>query len=393
MTVHAGSRKAYAKRSTDDADEKLAHRVTSAPGADRCASRESRFAFICVICDICEPLCLCFSCGRLRGSAYGLHNRAIDPRGARVLTDVLSTVCDFIRYATSRFNAAGVFSGHGFDNALDEASFLVLTALHLPHDLPPAYASANLLPDERRRVLELIRRRADERVPSAYLVGEAWFAGLAFKVTPDVLIPRSPIAEMIEQGFEPWLGGRACDQVLDLCTGSGCIGIAIAAHFPEAAVDLVDLSPPALALAAENAKAHGVDDRVRTWLSDGFDALKGRRYDLIVTNPPYVGAEEYASLPAEYAHEPAMGLQSGADGLDLPLRILAQAPEYLSQSGLLVLEVGASQSALVELLPEVPFTWVEFERGGSGVAVIERADLVTARAAVKAALRRRGVSP
>ena len=308
------------------------------------------------------------------------------------MTDVLCTVCDFIRYCVSRCNEAGAFSGHGFDSMLDEASFLVLTALHLPHDLPPAYAVATLLPEERTRLLELIRRRADERVPSAYLVGEAWFAGLAFKVTPDVLIPRSPIAELIECGFQPWLAGRPCDQVLDLCTGSGCIGIAIAVHLPESAVDLVDLSSQALAIAAENVRAHGVEERVRTLLSDGFDALGGRRYDLIVSNPPYVGADEYAALPAEYAHEPAMGLKSGEDGLDLPLRILAQAPEYLAAHGMLVLEVGASADALVQLLPQVPFTWVDFERGGSGVAVIERADLVACRAAINACLRQRNLS-
>ncbi len=309
------------------------------------------------------------------------------------MTDVLSTVCDFIRYCVSRCNEAGAFSGHGFDSMLDEASFLVLTALHLPHDLPPAYAAATLLPEERTRILELIRRRADERVPSAYLVGEAWFAGLAFKVSTDVLIPRSPIAELIERGFEPWLAGRPLDQVLDLCCGSGCIGIAIAAHLPDTAVDLVDLSPQALSIAAENVRAHGVEERVRTIVSDGFDALGGRRYDLIVTNPPYVGADEYAALPAEYRHEPAMGLKSGEDGLDLPLRILAQAPEYLAAHGWLILEVGDSADALVQLLPKVPFLWVDFERGGSGVAVIERADLVAARKAIESCLRQRGLSP
>jgi len=309
------------------------------------------------------------------------------------LTDVLSTVCDFIRYATSRFNAAGVFSGHGFDNSLDEASFLVLSSLHLPHDLPPAYANATLLPDERALLLQRIAARADQRIPTAYLVGEAWFAGLSFKVSPDVLIPRSPIAEMIGHSFEPWLGGRACDQVLDLCCGSGCIGIAIAAQFPDVSVDLVDLSMPALSLAAENAQAHGVDDRVRTWLSDGFDALTGRLYDLIVSNPPYVGDAEYAALPAEYLHEPAMGLKSGVDGLDLPLRILAQAPDFLTAQGLLILEVGASEDALTALLPQLPFTWVEFERGGSGVAVIERSDLIVARPVLREHLHQRGWAP
>jgi ribosomal protein L3 glutamine methyltransferase len=292
------------------------------------------------------------------------------------LTDALRSVCDFIRYATSRFNAAGLSFSQGFDSALDEATYLVLTTLHLPHDLPPVYAAAMLLPDERLVLLERIRRRVDERVPVAYLTGEAWFAGLAFKVTPEVLIPRSPIAELIERGFEPWLAGQSVASALDLCCGSGCIGIAMAANLPDAHVDLVDISAPALALAAENAADHGVADRVEAICSDGFTALNGRVYDLIVSNPPYVGRAEYAALPGEFSHEPELALVSGEDGLDLPLRILAQAADHLSEHGLLVLEVGASESALVDCLPDVPFTWVEFERGGSGVAVLDRATLV-----------------
>lgn len=292
------------------------------------------------------------------------------------MTDVLASVCDFIRYATSRFNAAGLSFSQGFDSALDEASYLVLTTLHLPHDLPPVYAAATLLREERAELLARINRRVDERVPVAYLTGEAWFAGLAFKVSPDVLIPRSPIAELIERGFEPWLAGQPVARALDLCCGSGCIGIALATQMPDAVVDLVDISPPALALAAQNAADHGVADRIEVIESDGFAALDGRVYDLIVSNPPYVGRAEYAALPAEFNHEPRLALISGEDGLDLPLRILAEAAAYLSEQGLLVLEVGASDSALVECLPDVPFTWVEFERGGSGVAVLDRATLV-----------------
>jgi len=292
------------------------------------------------------------------------------------LTDVLASVCDFIRYATSRFNAAGLSFSQGFDSALDEASYLVLTTLHLPHDLPPVYAAATLLPEERAELLARINRRVDERLPVAYLTGEAWFAGLAFKVSPDVLIPRSPIAELIERGFEPWLAGQPVARALDLCCGSGCIGIALAMQMPDAVVDLVDISPPALALTAQNAADHGVADRIEVIESDGFAALDGRVYDLIVSNPPYVGRAEYAALPAEFNHEPRLALISGEDGLDLPLRILAEAAAYLSEQGLLILEVGASDSALVECLPDVPFTWVEFECGGSGVAVLDRATLV-----------------
>jgi len=306
------------------------------------------------------------------------------------LTDVLSSVCDFVRYATSRFNAAGLSFSQGFDSALDEASYLVLSTLHLPHDLPPAYAAAVLLPDERSLILQRIERRVSERVPVAYLTGEAWFAGLAFKVTPDVLIPRSPIAELIERGFEPWLAGQTVERALDLCCGSACIGIAMAAHLPDATVDLVDISLPALALAAENAADHGVSERVEIIASDGFAALAGRTYDLIVSNPPYVGQAEYAALPDEFAHEPKLALVSGEDGLDLPLRILAEAAGYLREGGLLILEVGASESALVACLPEVPFIWVEFERGGSGVTVLDRDTLLASAPQIAQARAERG---
>ncbi|MCC6591913.1 MAG: 50S ribosomal protein L3 N(5)-glutamine methyltransferase [Xanthomonadales bacterium] len=322
-----------------------------------------------------------------------MRTSAQSSTGCRALTDVLQSVCDFIRYATSRFNAAGLVYAQGFDSALDEASYLVLTTLHLPHDLPPAYASAVLLAEERALLLERIRRRVDERVPVAYLTGEAWFAGMAFKVTPDVLIPRSPIAELVERGFEPWVAGRTPGRVLDLCCGSGCIGIAIAAHLADAQVDLVDLSDAALELARSNAADHGVGDRVEILKSDGLRGLGGRRYDLIVANPPYVGESEYAALPPEFAHEPRLALVSGEDGLDLPLQILAGAAAHLEEYGLLVLEVGASEQALVECLPEVPFTWVEFERGGSGVAVLDREALLAHAADFGDALAARGLAP
>ena len=309
------------------------------------------------------------------------------------MTDVLASVCDFIRYATSQFNAAQLSFSQGFDSALDEASYLVLTTLHLPHDLPPAYANAVLLPDERAEVLARIRRRVDERVPVAYLTGEAWFGGMAFKVSPDVLIPRSPIAELIERGFEPWAGGHPIGRVLDLCCGSGCIGIAIAAQMPDTQVDLVDISEAALALTRENAADHGVAERTEAILSDGLRGLAGRRYDLIVANPPYVGVDEYAALPGEFAHEPKLALVSGEDGLDLPLRILAGAADHLEENGLLVLEVGASAPALEAALPDVTFTWVEFERGGSGVAVLDRQSLLEHAADIADALAARGLTP
>jgi ribosomal protein L3 glutamine methyltransferase len=301
------------------------------------------------------------------------------------MTTELASIIDCIRYGASRFGAAGLCFGHNVDNALDEATQLVLHALHLPHDLAPAWGQARLTVQEKAEVLALIERRVDERVPAAYLIGEAWFAGLAFKSDPRALVPRSPIAEMIEQGFSPWLDGCAVTRALDLCTGSGCIGIAMAVHQPDWQVDLVDLSDPALELARENIALHHVGDRVRALHSDLFAGLDGARYDLIVSNPPYVTEAEYSALPAEYAHEPALGLRAGADGLDLALGILAQAADHLADGGVLVVEVGESEHALVDLLPAVPFAWVEFAVGRMGVLVLQREDLLRHAADIRAA--------
>lgn len=305
----------------------------------------------------------------------------------------LTTLIDFIRWGASRFNEAKLAFGHGNDSAIDEATQLVLHALHLPPDTPPAYGAAHLSAEERAEVLELFRRRIAERRPAAYLTGEAWFAGLAFEVDERVLVPRSPIAELILAGFEPWLGGREVHRVLDLCTGSGCIGIATAVHQPHWQVDVADISEGALELARRNAKELDVEARVRVLQSDLFRGLAGDRYDLIVTNPPYVPAGEVAELPPEYQHEPALGLKSGKDGLDLPLRILAAAPEHLNEGGLLICEVGDSEAALGELLPHVPFAWVEFKVGPMGVFVIERDDLVAYHEDFMAELTKRGLAP
>ncbi len=301
----------------------------------------------------------------------------------------LTTICDFIRFATSRFNEANVVYGHGFDSALDEATYLVLTSLHLPHDMPPVYAAATLLPDEREVLQQRIHERVSRRMPTAYLVGEAWFAGLSFKVTQDVLIPRSPIAELIERGFAPWLQ-QPPERVLDLCCGSGCIGIAIAVHVPESHVDLADISLDALQVAGGNAADHGIEDRVEFIQSDGFGALGGRRYDLIVANPPYVSQAEVDALPPEYAHEPMLALVSGEDGLDLPVRLLAGAAMHLDPTGVLILEVGDSADRLAALFPEVPFRWAEFERGGGGVAILDRDELVAFAETFGAEDQRRG---
>ncbi|MGN6512232.1 MAG: 50S ribosomal protein L3 N(5)-glutamine methyltransferase [Lysobacteraceae bacterium] len=291
------------------------------------------------------------------------------------MTDELQTIIDLIRYGASRFNAAGLTFGHSYDNALDEATQLVLHALHLPHDLPPAYGQAKVTLAEKEEVLKLFLRRIEERIPAAYLTGEAWFAGLSFRTDARALVPRAPIAELIESGFEPWLGGREVFRALDLCTGSGCIAIAMAHYHPDWHVDGVDLSDDALALAAENRlRLHA--DNVRLLKSDLFSALAGEHYDLIVSNPPYVTNAETDALPREYSHEPELGLRAGDDGLDLVLRILRDAPLHLTEHGLLVCEVGEAEHALVELLPELPMAWVEFKVGQMGVFVVERHDLV-----------------
>jgi ribosomal protein L3 glutamine methyltransferase len=290
--------------------------------------------------------------------------------------DGLITIQDFVRWGASRFNAAGLFFGHGTDNALDEALHLVLHVLHLAPDLPPAYHDCRLTAGERVAVTELVERRINERRPAAYLTQRAWFAGLEFYVNEDVLVPRSPLAELIEAGFDPWIDAERVGQVLDLGTGSGCIGIATAVYLPHVEVDLVDISAAALAVAQTNIGNHGLSERVRTVESDLFSGLGGRRYDVIVSNPPYVGAEELASLPEEYRREPALGLAGGESGLDLVLRILRDAPRYLGPEGILVVEVGSSAAELTRRCPRAPFLWLEFERGGEGVFLLNRDQLV-----------------
>jgi len=291
------------------------------------------------------------------------------------MSQELQTIIDLIRYGASRFNAAGLTFGHGYDNALDEATQLTLHALHLPHDLSPVYGNARITEAEKEDVLGLFLRRIEERVPAAYLTGEAWFAGLSFKSDPRALVPRSPIAEMIEAGFQPWLGDREVRRALDLCTGSGCIAIAMAHYNPDWHVDGADLSADALALAHEN-EARLLVRNVRFVQSDLYSNLPGERYDLIVSNPPYVTNAETDALPREYAHEPELGLRAGDDGLDIVLKILRDAPLHLTEDGLLVCEVGEAERALVALLPDLPMLWVEFKVGQMGVFVAECADLI-----------------
>jgi ribosomal protein L3 glutamine methyltransferase len=300
------------------------------------------------------------------------------------MTAELATIIDFIRYGASRFGEAGLTFGHSYDNALDEATHLVLQTLHLPHDLSPAYGQARLTAAEKQAVLALFERRVVERKPVAYLTGKAWFAGLEFLSDARALVPRSPIAETILGGFSPWLDDREVTRALDLCTGSGCIGIAMASHNPDWSVDLADISEEALSLARENIAYQDVATRVRALRSDLFSGLAGERYDLIVSNPPYVTEDEFAAMPAEYGHEPKLGLTAGDDGLDIALRILVEAADHLTAQGVLIVEVGESEKALVELLPAVPFNWIEFNVGAMGVFVLDRDDLVEHAEAIRA---------
>ena len=292
--------------------------------------------------------------------------------------DNLQTLRDFFRWAASEFIAAGLFYGHGTDNPWDEAEQLVLHAVHLNPPLADEWLDARLTRSERVKVIENIRRRIEERIPAAYITGKAWFAGMPFYVDERVLVPRSPIAELIEKQFAPWLTEEP-SQILDLCTGSGCIGIACAYAFPDAEVQLSDISFEALTVAEENIQQHDLSDRVFFIQSDLFDSLQDQRFDLIVSNPPYVDAEDMASLPEEYHAEPELGLASGVDGLDFTRRLLAEAVDHLTSNGLLVVEVGNSWSALETAYPSLPFTWVEFERGGHGVFVLTAPDLRNAR--------------
>lgn len=288
--------------------------------------------------------------------------------------DDLHSVRDYLRYASSRFAASPLFFGHGTDNVWDEAVQLVMRSLHLPLENNTVFLDARLTWEERNTILERIDRRVNERVPLAYLLGEAWFMGMPFHVDERVLVPRSPIGELIENGFQPWLGDRPVERILDLCTGSGCIGIGAASVFVDAEVVLSDISADALEVAESNIDLHGLRGRVSAVQSDVFEKVEGR-FDVIVSNPPYVDAEDLADMPDEYRHEPELGLAAGQDGLDIAHRILAGAADHLTPGGLLVVEVGNSWAALDDAYPDLPLTWLEFENGGDGVFVIGEAEL------------------
>lgn len=297
----------------------------------------------------------------------------------------LLTIRDFIRFGVSCLRLHDVHLGHGSNDPFAEATALVMQTLGLEWSADAEILDAKLLPSERRAVLDLIRRRVNDRIPLGYLLNLAYFAGLPFYVDERVLIPRSPIAELIANRFLPWLEYEP-QRVLDLCTGSGCIAIAIAKEFPEAVVDGTDISLEALSVASLNVEHHELQDRVNLIESDVFGKLPGQRYDLIVSNPPYVDAEDMADLPQEFLHEPELGLASGRDGLDLTRRILADAADHLTDDGVLVVEVGNSQWALEQSFPQVPFLWVEFESDAKGVFVLTAAQCREFQADFRAAL-------
>ncbi len=290
-------------------------------------------------------------------------------------TKELSTMTDFMRWGASRFVDAKLSYSHGMSSPLDESVYLVLRALNLPVDTPDVYWQSKLTSTEKNSIIALLKRRIEERIPAAYLTQEGWFAGLKFFVDKRVLVPRSPIAEMIENQFQPWVIPDEVENILDLCTGSGCIGIACAYAFPFAEVDLADLSEDALDVARINIEKHDAAEQVSAIQSDLFSNIGDRRYDIIVTNPPYVDEDDINTMSDEFHHEPKLGLSSGNDGLDCTRQILAQASQYLNDEGILVVEVGNSQHVLVEEYPDVPFQWIDFERGGDGVFMLTKLQL------------------
>ena len=284
----------------------------------------------------------------------------------------LATIRDFLLWSVSLFNEHQLVLGHGFDDPWDEAVALVLHALHLPWDTDVRIQDARVLPAERKVICSLLARRVLERVPSAYLTGVGWFAGIPFQVDQRVLIPRSPIGELIEKQFAPWIDPAAVESILDLCTGSGCIGIACAQYFPDALVDCADLSEDALDVAERNVLDLGFEQQVNVIYSDLFEALDGRTYDIIVSNPPYVDKQDMDALADEFHHEPRMGLEAGNDGLDIVRKMLPELSRHLNPGGIAVIEVGNSWEALEDAYPQVGFTWLEFERGGMGVFLLTK---------------------
>jgi ribosomal protein L3 glutamine methyltransferase len=292
------------------------------------------------------------------------------------MTHPFLTVRDVLRYAVSRFNQAGLAFGHGSSNAYDEAAYLVLHTLHLPIDLLEPFLDARLTPEEIDAVLKVVERRATDRVPAAYITQEAWMHGHRFHVDERVIVPRSFIGELLQDGLQPYVDDpEQVGAVLELCTGSGCLAILSAYAFPNADVDAVDLSPAALEVAARNVRDYQLDERIALFEGDLYAPLPERRYDVIITNPPYVNADSMKALPAEYRHEPEMALAGGADGMDIVRRIIADARNWLTDDGVLVVEIGNERAHVEAAFGGLDLVWMSTSAGDDNVFLIQASDL------------------
>jgi ribosomal protein L3 glutamine methyltransferase len=292
------------------------------------------------------------------------------------LSEELFTIRDWLRFTVSQFEASDIFFGHGTDNSYDEAVWLVMSALHLPHDTLHNFLDAVITETERKHLAHLIEQRITKRTPTAYLLREAWLRGYKFYVDERVIVPRSFIAELLEDGLQPWIEySEMVESAADICTGSGCLGVLLAEVFPNAVVDVVDISPDAIAVCNINIADYGLQSRVSAIQSDMFAALKGKKYDLIISNPPYVDAPSMATLPTEYRNEPQIALGSGVAGLDHTHTILREAANYLNDDGILVVEIGHNQQALLEAYPDLPFTWLDTSSGDQFVFLLTKQDL------------------
>lgn len=295
------------------------------------------------------------------------------------ITQELLTIRDWLRYAVSRFENSDIFYGHGTDNAYDEAVWLIMGSLHLPHDTLNNFLDARLTSEERTKLASFIEERISKHTPTAYLLKEAWLQGLKFFVDERVLIPRSFIAELlVNDGLQPWIEyPELVNSAADLCTGSGCLGVLLADAYPDAEIDVIDISPAAIDVCNINIANYGLQDRVHAIKSDMFSALKGKQYDLIISNPPYVDAPSMAELPAEYRNEPQLALGSGDAGLDHTHTILREAANYLTDEGILVVEIGHNRDALIEAYPDLPFTWLEVSSGDAFVFLLTKSQLIS----------------
>jgi len=288
----------------------------------------------------------------------------------------LHTLRDWLRWAVSRFHEADLFFGHGCDNAYDEAVWLILHTLHLPPDRLEPFLDARLTESERLAVLGVLQQRMVRRLPAAYLTGEAWLAGFRFRIDERVIVPRSYFAELLAEGFSPWIDDPdTIASALDLCTGSGCLAILMAHAFPNARIDAVDLSPDALEVAYGNVADYGLDDQISLIQSDLFNELGNQRYDLILSNPPYVTSDAMASLPPEYRHEPTLALAAGDDGLDIVRRLLAESRRHLNPGGLLAVEVGHNQTIVEDAFPDQAITWIDTPSGEGKIFLVAYDDL------------------